>query len=342
MTLNRKIYFAVAPLVVLPMLVAGWIANRQIQMTALERTTRELTTVLDQVVGRMETFVHTMEANVVLFANASVLRQYVLSDEFERYNLMQGPLLRQFASYQTAYPEYREIRIIQTNGYEDARVAVGDIPNANEEEGESPFFRDMTADPKDIHTGIYSNRDTSGLALIVSHRIRLTDPRTEPATAVPRVRGYVVVTLDMEFMLQWIREARIGKKGGSLSLNSRRTGCGRLRFGRTRPVSACRRCDGRVGIGGERADPCVYVRRTARALPGSPCVFRDDLTRACAQDRGSGSRAANSPYDFSVGWLHAVGRARASPHLAADYGAQAAPATATVDARDRKRPAGPG
>ena len=196
------------------MLVAGWIANRQIQVAALERATRELTTVLDQVAGRMETFVHTVEANVVLFANASVLRQYMLSDEFERYNLMQGPLLRQFASYQAAYPEYREIRIIQTNGYEDARATVGDIPNANEEEGVSPFFRDMTADPNNIHTGVYSNRDTSGPALIVSHRICLTDPRMEPATAVPRVRGYVVVTLDMKFMLQWIREARIGKKGG--------------------------------------------------------------------------------------------------------------------------------
>ena len=214
MTLNRKIYLAVAPLVVLPMLAAGWIAHRQIQVAAMERATSELTTVLDQMKRRMDNSVRTVEANVTLFANASMLQQYLLSDEFERYTLMQGPLLRQFASYQAAYPEYMEIRVIQTNGYEDARATVGDIPNENEEEGESPFFRDMTADPNDIHSGIYSNRDTSGLTLIVSRRIRLTDPRLEPATAVPRVRGYLVVTLDMNFLRQWIREARVGKKGG--------------------------------------------------------------------------------------------------------------------------------
>ena len=78
----------------------------------------------------------TALANIRLFANDILVRKYLLTgDEALRYTLLQAPLLRLFRSYQKAFPEYVEIRILLPDGYEEVRQRHPWVANSTEEEG---------------------------------------------------------------------------------------------------------------------------------------------------------------------------------------------------------------
>lgn len=66
------------------------------------------------------------------------------STAVERYVLMLPSLLKLFSSYLRAYPDYTEIRFLLPDGYEDARTTLIPIPNITEEEGNTPFFQELS------------------------------------------------------------------------------------------------------------------------------------------------------------------------------------------------------
>ena len=75
----------------------------------------------------------------------------LVDDEGQRYQLLQPGLLKLFASYQSAYPEDYEIRVLLPDGYEDTRSTVEPIANHTEEEGDTESFRNMQESPLPVY-----------------------------------------------------------------------------------------------------------------------------------------------------------------------------------------------
>lgn len=142
MRLHAKVLLVVVPLAVIPLLILGWFSYDQLRATAVERSSSQMTTVMDQMTRGFQMHRDIAKANVKLFADASLVRAYALTkDEEERYVLMLPSLLKLFSSYLRAYPDYSEIRFLLPDGYQDARTTQVPILSVSEEEGDTPFFQ---------------------------------------------------------------------------------------------------------------------------------------------------------------------------------------------------------
>ncbi len=149
-----------------------------------------------------------------MLSTQNLVRQYLLAeDEEERYQVLQSPLLRQLISYQEAYPDYYEIRILLPDGNEDLRWTRLPLPNATEEEGDSAWFQAARSAADDIYSAFARNPDTGDPALVVSKRIRLKDRSSDPLSAPVKLRGYLVVTVDLGFLARTLQDSVIGQRG---------------------------------------------------------------------------------------------------------------------------------
>lgn len=167
MKLQTKLSLALAPLIVLSLLTLGWIGYIKLRDTATERTLREMQTLLDQLGHNVQTTIAATQANLELFSRSDMLRRYVLTaDETARYSLLQPTLLKQFASYQDAYPDYYEVRLLLPDGYEDTRSTHGVIPNVTEEEADTPWFRELREAPEDTVLNLLRNPDDQRMVLL--------------------------------------------------------------------------------------------------------------------------------------------------------------------------------
>jgi len=212
--LQLKIALVLIPLVVIPLLVVGWIAYTQLRDTTERKSFDEMTTVMHEIEGHMQTLLQTARANVGLFAESDLLEKYLLTtDEWERYTLMQRPLLRLFASYQQAYPGYYEIRVLLPDGYEDTRLAVEGLENLQEDESDTEVFKAIHESSSDLYTSIFRNPDNQEISLIVSKRIRLRDASKDPIASDPILRGYLAITVALGFLDTELARHRLHHNG---------------------------------------------------------------------------------------------------------------------------------
>lgn len=223
MRLHAKVLFVVVPLAIIPLLILGWLAYDQLRSTAVERSSGQMSTLMDQVARNFQVHQSVARANARLFADASLMRAYALTeDEEERYVLMLPSLLKLFSSYLRAYPEYSEIRFLLPDGYEDARATLVAIPNATEEEGDTAFFQKLNRFTGDTFVRVSLPPESHVISLQVARPIRLIDLTTQdPLNSKPTLRGYLVVTMGLGFMAEQIASSRIGKNGHSLIINER-------------------------------------------------------------------------------------------------------------------------
>ncbi|MCP4687659.1 MAG: HAMP domain-containing protein, partial [Desulfobacterales bacterium] len=181
-------------------------------------------TLVSQVADNIQGHLEMARADITLFGGSELLKSYLLiDDETSRYSLLQTPLLNLFSSYVVAHPSYYEIRVVMPDGYEDTRFTVEPTPNTTEEEGESPWFknvRETNAGEKksgekksDIHVEFLINPDNRELALQVTKPIRLIDNAVAPASAKPSLRGWLSITIRPDFLTSQVRENTIGENG---------------------------------------------------------------------------------------------------------------------------------
>jgi diguanylate cyclase (GGDEF)-like protein len=222
MRLHAKVLLVVVPLAVIPLLILGWLAYEQLRSTAVERSSIQMTTLMDQMARNFQIRQDVAEANVRLFADAALMRAYALTeDEEERYVLMLPSLMKLFSSYLRAYPDYTEIRFLLPDGYEDVRTTLTPIPNITEEEGDTPFFKELSRFQGDTFVWVLIPPDDNAISLQVARPIRLIDLATEdPLNSEPSLRGYLVVTMGLDFMVEQMANSRIGKNGHTLIVNS--------------------------------------------------------------------------------------------------------------------------
>lgn len=215
MRLHSKVLLVVVPLTVIPLLILGWLAYDQLRSTAIERSSSQMTTLMDQMTRNFQMHQDVAKANVKLFSNASLVRAYALTkDEEERYVLILPSLLKLFTSYLRAYPDYSDIRFLLPNGYEDARRSLLPIANISENEAGTPFFKALRQFKGETMTYVSTPPDSDTAALQFAQLIKLIDLTTQdPLNSTPTLRGYLVVTMQLDFMAEQVTSSRISNSG---------------------------------------------------------------------------------------------------------------------------------
>ena len=222
MRLHAKVLLVVVPLAIIPLLILGWFAYDQLRSTALERSSNQITTLMDQMARNFQIHQNVAQANVKLLADTSLMRAYaVTQDEEERYVLMLPSLLKLFSNYLRAYPEYSEIRFLSPNGYEDARITQRPLHNISEDESHTLFFKALSQFKGESMAYIATHPDKDKISLQVAHPIRLIDLAIQDRlNSTPTLRGYLVITMELDFMAEQMASSQIGKNGHTLIINN--------------------------------------------------------------------------------------------------------------------------
>ena len=221
MRLRAKILILLVPLVVLPLLGLGWGAYDQLRETSERKTLDHMATLLKQIRLHTQAMLRTARANVQLLADQNLVRQYALAGEDERYEVLQPTLLRQLIVFQKVFPDYYEIRFLLPDGYEDLRWTRTPLPNITEDEGETPWFMAMSTSPREVYTAFVTDSDTRETVLLASKRMVLRDPSREPEGEPASLRGYLALSIDLDFLAKQLEGNLPGEKGLLFVVNSR-------------------------------------------------------------------------------------------------------------------------
>ena len=214
MKLRTKILLLLIPLIVAPMLAMGWIAYSELNEKSKQKAFAEMQASIDHFAGHLGLDVETAVANIDLFANHTLIKKYILtSDEEERYTLLQGPTLRVLHSFQKAYANYYEIRILLPDGYEDLRRTSIPLENLTEEENENPLFVAMQQAGDSVSSLISRNPDNGKLALFVGKPLILRDPAIDATGVSARLRGYLALTIELDELVSHVSSDVIGESG---------------------------------------------------------------------------------------------------------------------------------
>lgn len=214
MKLQTKTALLLVPIIVAALAAQALVSFQKIRETSEQGMLDEMSTLLAQVSVQVHSRLRTTVANTELYAGSPSLIQYMLAEnEGERYRIMHLPLMRLFASYQRAYPDYYEIRIVLPDGYEDARSTIGQLANLTEEEADTPYFRELAEHEEDLYTQFIRSPDTGETTLLVSKRLRIRDQSQGKLTEAPKLRGYLLVTESLAFLTQQVDQNRVGQSG---------------------------------------------------------------------------------------------------------------------------------
>lgn len=199
MKLKTKLPLLLTSLVCIPLILLGAMAFVELKSAAEKSSVTQVTKYLEQVVAQTDRLVNTAQANVELIADDSLLHNYMLTEnEDERYTLMQRPLLRKLKSIMKVFPQYYEMRVILPDGYEDLRLTSYFIANLRDEEEASELFISMGHDEKNEKVQFITNPDNDKFSLYVSKRVDIINKAVESFNAVPKVRGYFVITVSLD------------------------------------------------------------------------------------------------------------------------------------------------
>ena len=216
MKLRTKLPLIIIPLIILPLLITGWLASNKLAESSIQRSHQQIDNLLVQMHVELKQLLDTAKANVVIFSDDPLLKNYLLTeDEQERYALLQRPLQKKLTSIQLGYPDYYEIRVMLPVGFEDLRLVSRDIDNQVEQEGESPGFLHMHLTQDDISSRIAVNPDNQELSLYVSKRIRLINPAIDAFTTEAKLRGYFSLTISLDSLFN-LMQTNTWPQGGIL------------------------------------------------------------------------------------------------------------------------------
>ncbi|MDH5570939.1 MAG: EAL domain-containing protein [Gammaproteobacteria bacterium] len=216
MRLQPKVVLLLMPLIVVPLAVVGWIGYNQLYNSYQQKSMAQIAMLQEQIDLHMHKAMENARANIRLFSESDILIRYVLTrNEDERYGLMQRPLQREVISYQKAYPDYYEFRIILPDGYEDFRQVSMEINNISEYESGSDIFKELHGATKNIVSVVTKNYDNDEVALYMGMPIYLIDKSIQSVSSKPELKSYLVLTISLDFLLEQINKNEIGSSGGS-------------------------------------------------------------------------------------------------------------------------------
>ena len=220
MKLYSKTYLLILPLAIIPLLLLGWISYTQITTNNKKIILDEMNSSFKQIQSNYKLHIQTAKSNINLFSSHNTVSQYAVTDDPEtRLSLMQIPLMDQFHKNNESFPGYYEFRFILPDGYEDTRWTNTRIKNITENENNNILFKNMDSFEDNIFYSIFKNDDISQPALWISKRIKIRDRTFDPITKKPKLRGYLVITSNLNFISKSISNLRIGKNGFFIIIN---------------------------------------------------------------------------------------------------------------------------
>ncbi|MEW6594902.1 MAG: response regulator [Thermodesulfobacteriota bacterium] len=207
MRLRLKILIGLIPLLVVPLLLVGWLAYGQLREQTQATALRQSDVLMTQVATGVQSYLRGVEADLTLFADSDLLRNYLaVEDAATRYEIFQTPLLSQFGTYMAVHPEYYEIRVLLPDGSEDARLAAAGSARARSNESGSAWFQELSRSATANHACFVTNPDNNEPALLYARKVGTP-------TAL---KGYLVLTVRLDFLREQLREGLAGDGKGLL------------------------------------------------------------------------------------------------------------------------------
>lgn len=220
MKLYSKTTILTLPLIVIPVMILAWVAYSQIIDTTKKIIIDEIDSSSKQIKSNYYLNIKTAISNIGLFSNHSTIIQYAITEDIDiRYTLLQLPLMKQFSRFNKSFPGYHEFRFIYPDGQEDIRWTKDYITNKDEDESKNSTFIKMSEQNEAIFYTLYKNPDTKKPSLWFSKRVAIRNQSIDPISRKPKLRGYLVITSNIDFLTKQISEILIGKNGYFIIVN---------------------------------------------------------------------------------------------------------------------------
>lgn len=191
----------------------GWFSYDKINSNTFEYTITQVQHILHDISSSVKYFQKNTNSNIELFSNDILIRKYVITDEESRYDLLLPTLLRLFSSYQKAYPEYYEVRIIYPDGYEDARRVNMDMDNITDDESKSEVYIQAKLEggmPSDFFS---INPDNNKFSYISTKPLVLIDSASDSISSTPVLRAYLSVSVSLDWLSTRVSGTMLGDDG---------------------------------------------------------------------------------------------------------------------------------
>jgi len=212
--LQTKLLLLLIPLIVVPLLALGWSAYSILLDDARKRSQDQMTTLLQQIRIQTRSQLRTARANASLFASTNLLRRYLQERRtWSDSEALRNELNELLFSYQSAYPEYYEIRILSLDGIELVRSALGKLDNQTEDESGNPHFIASSRQTDTTYTAFFRNPDNAEPALIVSKPLFYPVVGHKHEDPMQELHGYLQLTIDTGFLEAHVHKGRGGEKG---------------------------------------------------------------------------------------------------------------------------------
>ncbi len=193
----------------IPLISIGWIANKEQRDDLYQPALNQMQSSLQLVTYKVDGLMTTAITNMELFANSSPLKQYVRSrDEKKHLELRQSTLLEQFHSYQQAYPEYYEIRLLRPDGFEDIRAMSSEGDSHTEDKNKKHYFQRIVESEADLSTEIRRATEDGKHAFFVFQRLQ--DLTTEGQVITS---GYLGLTVSLQKLFRELGTHEIDHQG---------------------------------------------------------------------------------------------------------------------------------
>ncbi len=215
MKLTTKLPLMLIPLIAAPLLLVGTVMYVQLKNDAEQRNIEQASVLLNQIGTRLTRGIDTAKANVELIADDELIKKYLLTeDESERYSLLQRPLEQKLVSLQSVYPDYYELRVLLPNGFEDIRVVEPWVESKTEQEGNTAYFKLLQTAADNLLLRLRVNPDNDKLTFYISKRINLINPAIDAFNTPAKLRGFLVMSIDLDALIAEISEVSWDGEGG--------------------------------------------------------------------------------------------------------------------------------
>ena len=126
---------------------------------------------------------------------------------------MELELHERLFNYQQAYPEYYEIRIISPEGKELLRSVLRKDGNHTTDESSIRYIMQASSEPGITYTTFYRNPDNNQPVLLASKPLRFYPKDSISKASQLHLYGYLMLTVDLNFLKSQVKNAKIGKLG---------------------------------------------------------------------------------------------------------------------------------
>jgi len=213
MRLKYKSILFIAPLLIIPLLLTGFVAYEQLKESSEKAVLQKTERVLNQIASITEDKILSAKANIKILANNAIVKQYALLDDDEtRYRLYLAPLLSLFKEIQKTIDDYYDMKFVLPDGYKDAIRLNDDIINISEAIDDTEYFSYMLSNMQTLVLRIY-DENINDSALLISTPIMLRDTAKDGVFATAMLRGFLTISIKLQFLENLINQFTLSETG---------------------------------------------------------------------------------------------------------------------------------